>query len=282
VQDFGLLISKYNATLPTLVDGDLSELQVDSNGRLLVQADVSVVIDFLGLNGASDSSNILIVGTEDGTATGTAHAVRVSANGSLIIDSITSTVTVQATDLDIRDLAFATDSVAAHQGGTWVIDSITNPVTVQATDLDIRDLNSATDSVTVVGEVSVAALGAEEFAGSDEASDGLVAVPSTDFVDIASIAVDAGETLYIYGWDFDADRNVTARLVVDDNAVVTRFLKVKVNSSAMPGREEHWSEGGRIEIAGLANRSVKVQVAKRAAGGADANVSASIHARKLV
>jgi hypothetical protein len=54
------------------------------------------------------------------------------------------------------DLDFADDSVTAHQGGTWVIDSITNPVTVTATDLDIRDLAFATDKVDVTGsEVSL-------------------------------------------------------------------------------------------------------------------------------
>jgi hypothetical protein len=72
------------------------------------------------------------------------------------LDSATDSVTVLATDLDIRDLAFATDSVTAHQGGTWTIDSITNDVTVTATDLDIRDLAFATDSVDVSGsEVSI-------------------------------------------------------------------------------------------------------------------------------
>lgn len=45
------------------------------------------------------------------------------------------------------DLNFADDSVTAHQGGTWTIDSITNAVTVQATDLDIRDLDAAQDNV---------------------------------------------------------------------------------------------------------------------------------------
>lgn len=49
------------------------------------------------------------------------------------------------------DLNFADDSVTAHQGGTWTIDSITNPVTVQATNLDIRDLAFATDKVDVSG-----------------------------------------------------------------------------------------------------------------------------------
>lgn len=62
--------------------------------------------------------------------------------------NVANEVTVNATDLDIRDLAFASDSVTAHQGGTWTIDSITNDVNVTATDLDIRDLAFASDSVT--------------------------------------------------------------------------------------------------------------------------------------
>lgn len=54
------------------------------------------------------------------------------------------------------DLNFADDSVTAHQGGTWTIDSITNAVTVQASNLDIRDLVFATDKVDVSGsEVSL-------------------------------------------------------------------------------------------------------------------------------
>lgn len=64
------------------------------------------------------------------------------------IDSGLHSIVVTATDLDIRDLAFASDSVTAHQGGTWTVDSITNDVNVTATDLDIRDLAFASDSVT--------------------------------------------------------------------------------------------------------------------------------------
>ncbi len=74
----------------------------------------------------------------------------------LDVNIINASIEVTATDLDIRDLAFATDSVTSHQGGTWVIDSITNDVniadggnsiTVDAVDLDIRDLTAASDSV---------------------------------------------------------------------------------------------------------------------------------------
>ncbi len=46
---------------------------------------------------------------------------------------------VTATDLDVRDLAFATDKV----------DVTGSSVTVSATDLDIRDLSASTDSVKV-------------------------------------------------------------------------------------------------------------------------------------
>jgi hypothetical protein len=67
------------------------------------------------------------------------------------VDVSGSSVTVSATDLDIRDLAFATDSV----------DVSGSSVTVSSTDLDIRDLAFATDSVDVSGssvEVNDAAL----------------------------------------------------------------------------------------------------------------------------
>lgn len=56
------------------------------------------------------------------------------------VGSITNTVTVQATDLDVRNLTFASDKV----------DVTGSDVTVSATDLDIRNL-TATDVVTVTG-----------------------------------------------------------------------------------------------------------------------------------
>jgi hypothetical protein len=65
----------------------------------------------------------------------------------------TGAIAVSATDLDIRDLDSATDSVAAVQSGTWevALDAATlaalETITVTATDLDIRDLDAAQDSV---------------------------------------------------------------------------------------------------------------------------------------
>jgi hypothetical protein len=110
--------------------------------------------DFLAVN-ADGSINITDNGgsiTVDGTVAATqsgSWTVAATQSGTWTIDSITNPVTVTATNLDIRDLAFATDSVTAHQGGTWTIDSITNAVTVTATNLDIRDLSHTQDSIKI-------------------------------------------------------------------------------------------------------------------------------------
>jgi hypothetical protein len=78
----------------------------------------------------------------------------ITVDGTVAVSSVGGTVTVSATDLDIRDLAFATDKV----------DVSGSSVTVSATDLDIRNLVFATDkvdvtgsSVTVSGSVTVSA-----------------------------------------------------------------------------------------------------------------------------
>lgn len=89
------------------------------------------------------------------------------------LDALSSGITVTATNLDIRDLSSASDSVAAVQSGAWSIgditgtitlptgaateatlaaidDTLSTGITVDAADLDIRDLNSSTDSVSAV------------------------------------------------------------------------------------------------------------------------------------
>lgn len=95
----------------------------------------------------------------------------VNSDGSLNITDAGGSITVDATDLDVRDLVFATDKVDAS-GSTVnlstsslaALESITvqnpggvsavniqdggNSITVDAIDLDIRDLSAVTDSVT--------------------------------------------------------------------------------------------------------------------------------------
>jgi len=98
------------------------------------------------VSGAVSSVNLLQVA-------GTATAVNsgVANDGTLRVVHVTDvgmSVTATATDLDIRDLVNATDSVSAYQvsGASWSVN--TGTVTVTATDLDIRDLVNASDSVS--------------------------------------------------------------------------------------------------------------------------------------
>lgn len=196
--DFGLLVARYNSSLPTLTDGQLNTLQVDSNGRLLVQADVTVLVDFLGLNGAANNANILIVGTEDGTSGGTPHAVKLASDGAMMINDNGGSITVDASDLDIRDLAFATDKV----------DVTGSLVDVQATDLDIRDLSHTQDSVKVGDGTDFLAVNAD---GSLNITDngGSLTVDATDLdirdLDFAQDSVDVSNStnVGVVATDFD-------------------------------------------------------------------------------
>lgn len=61
----------------------------------------------------------------DGTATPATTAaglpVQFAAGSSVAVSAVSGTVTVSATNLDIRDLSSASDSVAAVQSGTWTV-----------------------------------------------------------------------------------------------------------------------------------------------------------------
>jgi hypothetical protein len=93
------------------------------------------------------------------------HSIKVSdGTNDLLIDgsgyitaNINGSVTVTATDLDIRDLSHLQDSVKIGDGvefleidaSGFITANINGTVTVTATDLDIRDLTSASDSVEI-------------------------------------------------------------------------------------------------------------------------------------
>ena len=96
--------------------------------------------------------------TSGTSADGDYASLNVNADGELyvkdtdVLAQLVSGVTVSATDLDIRDLAFATDSVDVSGSSVSITGDVnvtqgTSPWVVSATDLDIRDLTAATDSV---------------------------------------------------------------------------------------------------------------------------------------
>lgn len=106
-----------------------------------------------------------------------------------------TTLTVSATDLDVRDLDSAQDSVSAVQSGSWAVNStIQNAsIAVTATDLDVRDLSSASDSV--------AAVQSGTWAVNSTIQNASLAVTSTD-LDIRALAsgTDAVDAVQSGNW----------------------------------------------------------------------------------
>jgi hypothetical protein len=155
-----LAVRRDTAASGVSADGDYATLNVDSTGRLWCNVSNTVTVsatdlDIRDLVFATDKVDVSgsTLGANSGVDIGDvtinnavgASAVNIQDGGnSITVDgsvSITGSVTVTATDLDIRDLAFATDKV----------DVSGSSVTVSATDLDIRDLTLAQDAVKISG-----------------------------------------------------------------------------------------------------------------------------------
>ena len=79
--------------------------------------------DAVYTDGTGTPSKALGIAGTDGT---NPQIVKVDSNGELQVDVLSMpTTTVTATDLDVRDLTSASDSVAAVQSGTWNIGTVT-------------------------------------------------------------------------------------------------------------------------------------------------------------
>lgn len=150
----GAFLRASDGTLLTHTDnGGKKSLDVHVANTITTTNAANFAEDSAHSSGAIGTHVLAVRNDTEGSLAGTDGdyaSLQLDSSGRLrTLAQIANTVTVQATNLDIRDLAFATDSVTAHQGGTWTIDSITNAVTVQATNLDIRDLTHTADSVRV-------------------------------------------------------------------------------------------------------------------------------------
>lgn len=344
--NFAELIAQYNSSLPTLSNGQASPLQVDANGRLLVQADVTVVLshtndsvqigdgtDLLAVN-ADGSINVTInnasiavtatdldirdldaaqdnVAISDGTDTLAVNAdgsINVTVNNaSISVTQGTSpwvvgdgggSLTVDATDLDIRDIDAAQDNIAISDGtdtlavnadGSINVTINNASVTVTATDLDIRDLDAAQDNVAISdgtdtlavntdGSINVvlAEEGAETDFASDPAGDGLVAITVGTAVLLAQQAVDAGEEYKIHAWSWASDIQGTFALEVRDNGVLVEIIRLALNAGSNPTGYMHFPRP--IEIAGATDREVRVYFtrAENKNGNAHAGVNGEL------
>lgn len=141
------------------------------------------------------------------------YELSIDSNGYLTVKA-NGDFNVTATDLDIRDLTSASDSVeiktAAGQalsidGSGYITANVNGTVTVDATDLDIRDLTSASDSV----EIKTAAGQALAIDGSGYITsniNGTVTVDATD-LDIRDLAFATDSVTAHQGgsWSFTLD-----------------------------------------------------------------------------
>jgi hypothetical protein len=96
-----------------------------------------------------------------------------STGGALHISDAGGSLTVDATDLDIRDLSAAQDNVAISDGTDTLAvnaDGSINSV-VTATDLDIRDLTAASDSVQAWAHDGAGTALTSTLVGADQALD---------------------------------------------------------------------------------------------------------------
>jgi hypothetical protein len=187
-QNFGELVGQYNATLPTLSEAQANPLQLDVNGRLLVQADVAVVLDHANDSvKVGDGTDFLAVNA-DGSLNITDNGGSLTVDGTVAVSSISGTVavtqsttpwvigdgagsiTVDAVNLDIRDLTHVSDSVqigdgtdllAVNADGSINVTVNNASIAVTATNLDIRDLSAAQDNVAISDGTDTLAVNAD-------------------------------------------------------------------------------------------------------------------------
>lgn len=144
--------------------GDYQYLTLDATGALKVSTTGgtgSTQYDVDDVAGATDTGTLTLVVRDDTLATltpadGDYVQMRTNSVGALWV-AVNGDVNVTATDLDIRSLDGATDSVLisdgtndlAIDGSGYITVNINGTVTVSATDLDIRDLTASTDEVGI-------------------------------------------------------------------------------------------------------------------------------------
>jgi hypothetical protein len=122
-----------------------------------------------------------------------------STSGKLDVQIGNTSIAVTATNLDIRDLVFATDKVdvsgsAVSITGTVAVTQSTIPWVVSATDLDIRNLAFATDTVDVSGSAVTVSATNLDIRDLTHVSDSIKIGDGTDF-----LAVNADGSINVTG-----------------------------------------------------------------------------------
>lgn len=154
-----VIVKVADATVPSqqlTVNPDGSVNITDNGGSLTVDGTVTVTatdLDIRDLDSAQDSVEVLQATHDNLNANANIQVANtdVSNANPVPMSDAGGSITVDATDLDIRDLVFATDKVDVS-GST---------VTVTATDLDIRNLSAAQDNVAISDGTDTLAVNAD-------------------------------------------------------------------------------------------------------------------------
>jgi len=201
----------------------------------------------------SDGTDVLAV-----NADGSINAVVTATDLDIrALSSATDSIAVTATDLDVRDLAFATDKV----------DVSGSSVTVSATDLDIRDLAFATDKVDVSGSsVTVSATDLDIRALSSATDSIAVTATDLDVRDLTHVSdsVKIGDGVDLLAVNGDGSINVVvqttaASLVTftDEENVVAQNATETVNYTITDTKV---FTGGVLKVGTLGQCKIKVGI----------------------
>lgn len=142
----GAFLRASDGTLLTHTDiGGKKALDVNIAEGVNVEVDLSHVDDSVALGDGTNLFTSTTVNTDIGLDV-------FLINEELDVNITNASIVVTATDLDIRDLSFASDSVDVSGSEVSISGDVnvtqgTSPWIVSATDLDIRDLDAAQDSV---------------------------------------------------------------------------------------------------------------------------------------
>jgi hypothetical protein len=200
-QDGDVVVKIADATVPSqqlTVNSDGSVNVTDNGGSLTVDGTVELgattlaALESITVQNGSGASAVNI---QDGGNSITVDASNldirdlVFATDKVDVTGSDVTATVTATDLDIRDLTFATDKVDVS-GSEVSLDAATlaalENITVSATDLDIRDLAFATDKVDVSGSSVTVSATNLDIRDLTHVSDSVKIGDGTDFLAINS------------------------------------------------------------------------------------------------
>lgn len=186
-------ISDGTDTLAVNADGSINI--TDNGGSLTVDA---TDLDIRDLSSAQDSVEVLQDTHDDLNANANIQVgdVDVSNGNPVPVSDAGGSLTVDATDLDIRDLSAAQDNVAISDGtdtlevnadGSINITDNGGSLTVDATDLDIRDLDATQDNVAISDGTNTLAVNADGSINVVPQED-----PGTKVVDYDTTAAVAG------------------------------------------------------------------------------------------